>query len=260
MSGIRPAPISPALESERRMAGEPFSVYLLESWGTEFPGVVAGITEAAPGADFSAARTEAWSFHECLEQLAAQLGFRSVAWTRQVHGAEVRPVDPTAVGLFSPGEADGLYVCRRGILLLVMVADCVPVYLLDSMGEGTALLHAGWRGASAGILARGIAALGEAYGTSPRELRVHLGPAICGECYEVGGEVLQAFGHARQPGGKVDLREELAGQALSLGVAADAVTRSSWCTRCHLDRFHSHRGSQGTAGRMAAFFGLREAG
>ena len=256
---IGPTPISLVLESERRTAGEPFPVYLLESWGTEFPGVVAGVTEAAPGADFSDARTETWSFHGGLEQLAAQLGFQSVAWTRQVHGGEVRPVDPSAVGLFCPGEGDGLYLCRRGILLLVMVADCVPVYLLDSEGDGRALLHAGWRGASTGILARGIAALGEAYGTSPRELRVHLGPVICGECYEVGGEVLQAFGHARQPGGKVDLREELAGQALSLGVPADAVTRSSWCTRCHRDRFHSHRGSQGSAGRMAAFLGSREA-
>ena len=242
------------------MAGEPFPVYLLDSWGTEFPGVVAGITEAAPGADFSAARTEAWSFHERLEQLAAQLGFWSVAWTRQVHGAEVRQVDLPVVGAFSPGEADGLHASRRGMLLLVMVADCVPVYLLDSRGDGTALLHAGWRGASAGILARGISALEEAYGTSPRELRVHLGPAICGECYEVGGEVLQAFGHARRANGKVDLREELAGQALALGVPANAVTRSAWCTRCHPDRFHSHRGSQGTAARMAAFFGLREAG
>ena len=240
------------------MAGEPFPVYLHESWGTEFPGVVAGITEAAPGADFFAARMEAWSFHERVGQLAAQLGFRSVAWTRQVHGTEVRPVDPSAVGLFSRGEADGVYVCRRGILLLVRVADCVPVYLLDSEGDGMALLHAGWRGASAGILARGIAALGEACGTGPRGLRVHLGPAICGECYEVGGEVLQAFGRARQPGGKMDLRAELAGQALSLGVPAEAVTRSSWCTRCHLDRFHSHRGSQGSAGRMAAFLGSRE--
>jgi len=258
MTTVRAASAALAEESERRHPEEPFPQYRLRSWEAAFPGVICGVTEAREDADFGASGNSAWTFLERVEGLSSQLGFPAAAWARQVHGVEVRRADDVPEGFTSPGEADGLLAGRVGALLIVTVADCVPVYILDPKRSAMALLHAGWRGASAGILRRGVEALGAEYGCRPQDLHVHLGPAICGRCYEVGREVLASFGGATGEAGRLDLRDELLDQALALDVPGGQISRSTWCTSCDRDRFHSHRGSQGAAGRMAAFLGWRD--
>jgi YfiH family protein len=181
---------------------------------------------------------------------------RSCAVARQVHGVRVVEVGSSAPGqLHVAGEADGLVTATEGVLLAVTAADCVPVYVIDVDARRVALLHAGWRGAAAGIVERGLSALAE-IGRGSSSLAVHLGPAICGSCYEVGEEVLRAFGVASKAPARLDLRAELAARVVSAGVPAAAVTRSEWCTRCGPVYLHSHRARGRGAGRMAAFVGL----
>jgi hypothetical protein len=133
------------------------------------------------------------------------------------------------------------------------VADCVPVSLVDPVGRRIALLHAGWRGAAAGMLEAGVATLAE-LGSRAADLRAHLGPAICGPCYEVGPEVLQALALPSSGPARLDLRACLAGRALVAGIGASALTASAHCTRCG-DDFFSHRG--GEAGRQVGYLGIR---
>lgn len=242
-----------------------FPLRELTLWTERFEGLAAGWTLRGEGpggeaADFGLTTTpSAWTLHTRLEALAAQLGFPGVAVARQVHGAAVVCLEPTPEGgVRVPGEADGLLTGGEGLLLAVTAADCVPVWLLDPPTGGLGLLHAGWRGVAAGILRAGVRAMGGRFGTEPGRLLVHLGPAICGGCYEVGPEVLEALGREARPGrSQVDLRAELADRAADLGVPADGLSRSTWCTRCSADQFHSHRGRGEDAGRMAAFVGWR---
>jgi copper oxidase (laccase) domain-containing protein len=138
----------------------------------------------------------------------------------------------------------------------VSVADCVPIHVLHPETEALLLLHAGWRGTAAGILESGLSRLVGCTGAGIDDLWMHLGPAICGRCYEVGPEVMKALGQPPERG-PLDLRLALTEQALGLGVPRAQVSVSAWCSRCSGDRFHSHRGSQGAAGRMAAFLGWR---
>jgi YfiH family protein len=141
-------------------------------------------------------------------------------------------------------------------MLAVTAADCVPVYVIDPVRRAAALLHAGWRGTQAGILAAGVRALAEGVGSRAEDIVIHCGVGICGDCYEVGPEVLGAFGvTGRADGhGQLDLREVLLAQARSLGVAE--ATASGRCTAHEPDRFFSHRASRGSAGRMAAYLGF----
>lgn len=254
----RPVHLQPI--TERLSSEGPYQLFRLDSWEAAFEGLVAGVTSAVDGADFSAARRGERSSLEPFVALAGQLRFSRVVRARQVHGVEVGLADvapESASGL--PREADGLITGRPDLLLSVTVADCVPVYLLEPRGRAIGLLHAGWRGASAGILERGLGAMRRAFGTHPSDVYLHFGPSICGACYEVGQEVLKAFGRRGTRAATLDLRSELAGQADALGVGPSRMSVSSWCTRCHLDRFHSHRGSGKAAGRMAAFLGWRGA-
>lgn len=184
-------------------------------------------------------------------------GCPSAAHAFQVHGARVLVHDAApAAGLLVADDADGHATHVPGLLLTISVADCVPAFVVDPERRAVALLHAGWRGAAAGILERGIETLGKRYGSRPGDLLVHFGPSICGDCYEVGPEVHRALGlgspDAPRP---VDLRGALADRALALGVDAGAVTISEHCTRCGDSPFYSHRA--GHPERQVAFLGIR---
>jgi hypothetical protein len=232
-------------------------VLLLEAWDPEDEGLVAGITTAPD--DFGLATCgSGWDLADRYERLAETLGFEAVAVGRQVHGTAVATVPGmVARGLWIVGETDGLVADAPGILLAVTAADCVPVFLADRGSGALGLLHAGWRGAAAGVLARGLEAMARLRGTDVGDCVVHLGPAICGDCYEVGPEVLARFGRRASAPARLDLRAWLAAEATRLGLARDRVSVSTWCTSCDRGRLHSHRASGGRDGRMAAFLGRR---
>ena len=169
------------------------------------------------------------------------------ATSMQVHGTRVLVHRPGWTGWLRSDDADGHIAPERGTGLGVTIADCVPVFLAHRSGA-VALVHAGWRGTAGGIVGVAVEIL-RAGGLEPAELRVHLGPAICGRCYEVGPDVYaQLTGHRPPAPTAVDLRALLAAQARAAGVRD--IDTSPWCTRCNNDVFFSHRA--GDAGRQVA--------
>lgn len=166
---------------------------------------------------------------------------------RQVHGSTVITHRGGWEGLLRTGEADGHVAAERGIILAVSVADCVPIFIAHESGI-VGILHSGWRGTVARIVDSGIKAFAR-LGLPPDELKMHLGPAICGRCYEVSAEVReQLTGQPATRPGNVDLRSLIAEHAREIGVSDVSV--SSDCTRCDNDRFFSHRA--GDTGRQIA--------
>lgn len=168
-----------------------------------------------------------------------------LATAHQVHGATVLVHAPGWAGWLRGPGADGHATRTPGTAMAVTVADCVPVFLAHP-GGAAALLHSGWRGTEARIVERGIDAL-ERLGASAADIRIHLGPAICRSCYEVSAEVYgRLTGRSVDGPALVDLRALIAGHATERGVRE--ITISEWCTRCHNDRFYSHRA--GDSGRQ----------
>ncbi|HEX7335898.1 MAG TPA: polyphenol oxidase family protein [Gemmatimonadales bacterium] len=202
-----------------------------------------------------------WSKEPVGEVMSRWLAFRralpqfpAVALGNQVHGVEVMSLG-SGQGWIQVEGIDGWITTSRGILLTVTIADCVPVYLI-APGRGVALLHAGWRGTAGGIVDRGIRQLMRDTGCDASEIVMHCGVGICGDCYEVGSEVMRGCGlPAEGPGPwHIDLRDRLVAQAGTLGVSS--ITRSSWCSAHDGARFYSHRASNGSDGRMVAYVGM----
>ena len=132
------------------------------------------------------------------------------------------------------GEADALMTDEAGLPLAVRTADCVPVVIHS--GSAVAVVHAGWRGMAAGVVAAALRALA----TSGDEAqRAAIGPSIGPCCYEVGDEVVAALGGratATTSGSQsVDLWSEAERQLADL-----AVWRADLCTHCE-EPFHSYR-------------------
>lgn len=175
----------------------------------------------------------------------AARGAHRLATAAQVHGTRVIVHGPGWEGWLRSPHADGHVATDRATALAVTIADCVPVFMAHPSGA-IAVLHSGWRGTAARIVAEGIAAMGQC-GCPASELRVHLGPAICGKCYEVSAEVIRSLtGREQATPAKVGLRVLIADQARELGVRHISVSAS--CTRCDNGSFFSHRA--GDAGRQ----------
>jgi YfiH family protein len=197
---------------------------------------------------------------------AAGFGAALPALVRQVHGACLVDAEE---GLTTPPVADGIIrVASRGAgspIPAVRTADCVAVVLVDRHATAVAALHAGWRGAAAGIAASAVRRFARE-GVDPRDLVVALGPAIRGCCYEVGDDVVTALESACGPRGayvartsgglvSVDLHGAVRQQLIQSGVAVESIHAAPWCTRCRTDLFFSFRGEGPGAGRLMAAVG-----
>jgi YfiH family protein len=182
-------------------------------------------------------------WHRLQRELRAR-GAR-LATATQVHGSRVVLHEGRWEGWLRVPDADGHASVERGTAMAVTIADCVPVFLAHPSGA-IALLHSGWRGTVGRIVEHGIAALAD-HGVPVSELRLHLGPSICGRCYEVSPEVYaQLTGRNVSGPTAVDLRAVIADHARAAGVRHISVSPA--CTRCDNDRFFSHRA--GDAGRQ----------
>jgi hypothetical protein len=182
-------------------------------------------------------------------------GFRATILGNQVHQTRVAWHED-GTGWIQIEGVDGHATRRPGLLLTVTVADCIPVYLIDPVSRAVALLHSGWRGTAGRILERGVELLVERAGAAASDIVMHCGVGICGECYEVGSEVMTGCGIEPVGPGPwhVDLRAVLADQAWGLGIRQ--ISTSQFCSGHDRPLFHSHRASAGRDGRMVAYLGL----
>lgn len=236
-------------------------------WAHRFPWLLQGTTgRGAPDDarfDFGLfGQTPVGVAMERWRTLRRVTGMESVVHSRQVHGARLHAwtSDP-APGLTIVDGYDAHSCDRSGVLLTISVADCIPVFLLADSERTVALIHAGWRGVAAGVVEGAIAHLFATSGVEPGKLWLHCGPAICGDCYEVGPEVHAAV----NPGGPrhyhaapIDLRQAVVQRAMRFGLDPDRITSSTLCTKCQLGEFFSHRG--GSAGRQLGLLGIRQDG
>jgi YfiH family protein len=121
-----------------------------------------------------------------------------VVFAEQVHGAAVAVVgnDDRGRGTTSLEGAveatDALVTATPGLTLAILVADCVPIALLDPEARVLAAVHAGWRGTAAGAAEAALRAMC-ALGARPERTVAFLGPAVHPDRYQVGDEVTRAL-------------------------------------------------------------------
>lgn len=89
-------------------------------------------------------------------------------WLRQVHGVQVAQIAAAASDDGNEPEADAAVTAKRGQVLAILTADCLPVVLAARDGSEIAAAHAGWRGLAAGILECTIATMQTAPPTPAR--------------------------------------------------------------------------------------------
>ena len=166
-----------------------------------------------------------------------------LAVNRQIHSATVNRADEA-------GEGDALWTDEPGVPMLALSADCLPIAVATTEGAPTlAIIHAGWRGLAAGVVAEAVRAVGSA------PTAAVIGPGVGPCCYEVGPEVSAHFDPDLTSDRILNLWE--AGERALRAAGVEHVTRLDTCTKCNPELFFSHRrdgerrGVQGVIGAIS---------
>ncbi|MBQ8306642.1 MAG: peptidoglycan editing factor PgeF [Blautia sp.] len=168
-------------------------------------------------------------------------------------------------------DVDGMITDVPGLVLITFYADCVPLYIVDPVHRAVGLSHSGWRGTAGRIGEVTVQRMHDTYGSRPSDLLVGIGPSICRDCYEVNGEVIEAFRDAfpAEVHGKLyektdeihyrlDLWEANREIFLEAGVPEKNIFLPEICTCCNPEFLFSHRASHGKRGNLAAVLGIRK--
>jgi YfiH family protein len=164
-----------------------------------------------------------------------------------------------------PKIADAVITNKKGLLIGVQVADCVPILLYDKKTSVIGAVHAGWRGTATQIIKKTIQSMVEHFDSSPEEILVALGPSIRWSCYSVGDDVKEAVCKAtgdgeyymqRNSGYCVDLSSANMYQALSMGIPETNIWVSNECTYCNPEKYYSYRYTKSYTGSQGGFIGI----
>lgn len=189
---------------------------------------------------------------------ALGIDVNNLVLSNQVHKDLIRTItkDDIGKGIFRKSdilEVDGLMTDIKGIGLVTFYADCVPLFFYDPIHKAIATSHAGWRGTVLKIGAKTIKEMQKNFNTNPEDVLVGIGPSIGGCCYEVSADVKKEFDLSfnddiiakvvKPLGDKyfIDLWEANKQSLIECGVNPLNIETSELCTKCHEQRFFSHR-------------------
>ena len=186
---------------------------------------------------------------------------------KQVHGNIVRVLGRGAVPEGAAGmrpDGDAIASNHAGLVLAVMVADCVPILIADRKQGAAAAVHAGWRGTCARVAPAAIDAMRREFGSRPDDLVAAIGPSVGPDDYEVGDALIDAFhgaGHDPRDVDRwfiqstakphLDLWRANTDQLIAAGVPADHIYICGLSTVSYPEVFDSYRVAGERAGRMA---------
>jgi YfiH family protein len=162
-------------------------------------------------------------------------------------------------------NGDAIASNKPGLVLAVMVADCVPIVIVDPVRGAAAAVHAGWRGTCARVAVAAIETMSQKFDSDPGDLVAAIGPSVGPQDYEVGDNVVAAFEAAGHDPSNLDwwflrsfakphldLWRANGDQLIGAGLRADRVFTCGLSTAAYPDVFDSFRVSGEAAGRMAA--------
>ncbi len=207
-----------------------------------------------------------------LKRLAATIGMPLNHFTigRQIHSGNVTIISEElrGKGCANHNEAinatDAMVTSVPDICLIILVADCVPMLFFDPVRRAIGVAHAGWHGTLQCIAQNTIKAMEKAFGSSPQDIIVGMGPSIGPCCYEVGPEVISQVenifrttnqyivNESKDGKGYFDLWKANLKQLLHAGVERKNIEMAQKCTCHNPELFFSYRHQNGDTGRFGA--------
>ncbi len=241
----------------------------------QVPGLVHGVYTRHGGVSLPpyATLNVAWNngddpaaVRENLSRVRKSLGTRLLASSLQVHGDEIHILsDAAAEGrepdgfLIRAPAGDGLMTALEDVGLMIKIADCQAVFLVDPRLRVIANVHCGWRGSVRNLAGRAVALMRNRFGSRPRDLLAAVSPSLgpcCAEFRNYRDELPRSFWSYQVKPTYFDFWEITRRQLREAGLMEGHIEIAGRCTVCHPEDFFSYRGEK-TTGRMAAVNGWK---
>jgi YfiH family protein len=188
---------------------------------------------------------------------------------KQVHGDDVLLIDQPNPDLshFLTIEVDAIVTNQPGIMIGVLTADCFPLLIWHKNIKVAAVIHAGWRGAANGLIAKVIETIQRHFDCPAAELQAAIGPGIGAHNYEVDRPVRDAFRQGSGYWNEISTETQLGHWRLDIplscrlqleqaGLKPQHIEVAEECTCCHPELFFSYRRDAGLTGRQLGFIQL----
>jgi len=231
----------------------------MPNWNNFFDGTVRAFTSDRD-IDFSFTAQKPGLNSSQIEYLSAYLNI-DVTHNRQisqVHGNHIASFSDLKTSTDEIKEADGLITNLKKTALIIRTADCLPIFIYDSLSGSIGLVHAGWRGSYQDIVIKAIEMMGKEFNSVAKNIKILFGPCIGPCCYEVGIEFKEYFSNEiilRSSKYFVDLKEVNKNKLISAGILEENIKDTNICTCCN-EQYFSFRRQGDKAGRMLSLLML----
>ncbi len=182
--------------------------------------------------------------------LKRKTGSKKLYFMEQVHKNRVCIIDEMSPETTS--SCDALVTDRPGRVLVVMVADCIPLLLYDESRGIAAAVHAGREGTLLNISTKCVDVMQKRFNSKAQDIKAKLGPSIHSCCYEVSKEIAETvtkrFGSSYMNGRYLDLQALNRDQLTAAGLKRENIEISGLCTCCNENYFSYRR--EGVTGRF----------
>ncbi|RXJ82800.1 peptidoglycan editing factor PgeF [Arcobacter sp. F2176] len=162
-------------------------------------------------------------------------------YMNQVHADNIEIVDFESPLLID--NCDALITKERNLPIMVMVADCIPIFLSDENKKVIAVVHAGRNSTFLKIVQKTALKMIEELDCKAKDIFVYLGPSIQKCCYEVSEELetiaIKSFGKEFCQNRYLDLQGINIKQLNDIGIFN--IELSAVCTKCSEEAFFSYR-------------------
>jgi hypothetical protein len=176
---------------------------------------------------------------------------------KQVHGRRIKAIrTKPGTGLSYFSGFDALITAKRGLMLGILTADCLPVFLYDPRTKVIGLVHAGWRGIAKGIVPATIRKMRKMYQSRPADMIAGIGPHISARNYEIDAATAKLLGLPAKSNIQANLGIIVRDQLKQSGVLENKIDISPLCTYASR-QCYSYRRQGKEAGRLLSFLLLK---
>lgn len=220
-------------------------------------GITLKNTNYKPPIGFSISKADVFTDNEIEENRLEFAKFLKIERTnlivqKQIHSDISNVVDKG----FPICESDALITDKKGVCLVVSLADCCGILIFDKTKKVISAIHSGWKGSAQNIVGKTIKKIITRFSSNPSDFAVWITPCAGKEDYEIGQEVAELFPlfTTQKANGKflLDLKSAIKQQLLDEGILENNIEISTESTISDI-RFHSYRRDKKLSGRMAAF-------
>ena len=182
----------------------------------------------------------------------------------QVHSNRVITTDRPRSSKTPHIQADAIITNQPDVVLLMLFADCVPIFLFDLHRRVACVVHAGWQGTANGIVVAAIQKMMGAFQCRPESMIAGIGPAISEGKYEIGEELIGKFNQSifdvkeviSRKNSSIFLDLKKANRLMIKQSGVHQIEDMEICTASHSEDWFSHRAEKNQTGRFAAIIAV----